>query len=254
MVFWRRRSEVPLPLLVALFAPKSRLDWFAKILTFLALINAFSIGVEMMLIGHLKNPLSEHLALVTIVAAPFIILALSLIDYLNKLQNRLAILASTDMLTGLLNRRAFLEDLEASQPRSGVVLFLDIDHFKRINDTYGHAAGDACIRSVAQCIENSVRHSDVVGRLGGEEFAVFLNEAPLSDARKFGERLTRGVSVPVDGVAPEITVTLSVGAANWQSRAGFDEMLQRADEALYKAKRSGRARLVVWSGSEGLVA
>jgi diguanylate cyclase (GGDEF)-like protein len=123
---------------------------------------------------------------------------------------------------------------------------LDIDKFKSINDTYGHGAGDEVIREVAARVRAGIRHSDVLGRYGGEEFAVVLPDHDGA-AADLAERMRRAVAdEPVPTRAGPLRVTISVGLAHLQpSDTGLDQMLARADHALYRAKESGRNRVVV---------
>ncbi len=160
-------------------------------------------------------------------------------------------LALHDGLTGVLNRRAAQERLEElfQQSQRGMsplsVFFLDIDHFKSINDTYGHAAGDAVLVTVAKRIASQLRASDALGRWGGEEFVAVLPGAPPEIARATGERIRRAIeSDPVHVDGQTIPVTLSVGIAmQGATNKDSSELLQRADEALYRAKEKGRNRV-----------
>lgn len=168
-------------------------------------------------------------------------------------------LALRDMLTGAFNSRAFYtlgERLVANSRRSGrpfAVLFVDLDHFKTINDTWGHEAGDAVLRSVAQCLSAGVREGDLVGRIGGEEFSVFLPETDLEGARILGERLRLAIELlrPMAGGQP-LPVTASIGVAAYGHGGRADgtpslrDIQREADQALYEAKRGGRNRVSVF--------
>ena len=168
-------------------------------------------------------------------------------------------LATTDPLTGLFNRRAFTEAMGGAidsccganrQPLS--VLMLDIDHFKSVNDTWGHSAGDAVIKAVSALIEKCVRGEDSVGRLGGEEFSVLLPGTPEQGARFVGERIRRTIEqMTVDcGDDVDISVTISVGGVTIGPKSTVpsgDDLLSAADAALYESKEGGRNR-VSWSG------
>lgn len=159
--------------------------------------------------------------------------------------------ASHDGLTGLLNRRAFTEELTTELERSHryghltALLLLDIDHFKRVNDTHGHPAGDAVLRAVAEQVTSAVRAIDRVGRWGGEEMAVLLPETDEGPACRVAERIGALVaerSVVVDGAVIRVTASLGVAVS---SSEGPDELVRRADQALYHAKEAGRNRVVV---------
>jgi diguanylate cyclase (GGDEF)-like protein len=162
-------------------------------------------------------------------------------------------LACVDGLTGVYNRRHILAlaDIEWSRfqryGRPLALLMIDIDHFKSVNDRYGHDVGDMVIKNVAHMLQKYRRTSDIVGRLGGEEFALMLPEATLDNAVAAGERFRQLVA---DGAlsAGEITlsVTISIGAsasASDEDTAGIEELLKQADVALYRAKHSGRNRV-----------
>ena len=157
-------------------------------------------------------------------------------------------LATTDSLTGALNRRA-LEQLatralsEARRHRRPAsVLMVDADHFKLVNDTYGHEAGDAVLRQLLERIQQTLRLEDAVGRIGGEEFVVLLPGTPLNEAIQVAERIRLLVSGQnFLHAADEIPLTISVGVAErGPGEASFERLLRRADDAMYAAKSAGR--------------
>lgn len=163
-------------------------------------------------------------------------------------------LATTDPLTGLYNRRHFLAALEAEWSRfaryyrSVSVLMLDIDHFKSVNDRYGHGVGDVVIKAVADACLHGKRKSDFVGRIGGEEFAMLLPETSLSRARVVAERIRKriaGQTMKVHEVHFQITASIGVAEAS-VSMPGMDALLVAADRALYEAKAKGRNRSICW--------
>lgn len=165
-------------------------------------------------------------------------------------ESALETLAATDSLTGLPNRRSFMERLERAvlearqRPAGdGAVLMLDIDHFKEVNDTWGHAVGDEVLQHVAEVIRQSLRRHDMPGRLGGEEFAALLPDASLENARALAERVrARLEREPAQTAAGEVGVTISIGVAHFNG-GGARQLLERADEALYAAKSAGRNRV-----------
>jgi diguanylate cyclase (GGDEF)-like protein len=158
--------------------------------------------------------------------------------------------ASTDPLTGLMNRRAFSEHalaLCAQRSLRGkpvTVMMFDLDHFKSINDRFGHATGDAVLKVFAQVARNSTRANDIVARLGGEEFAAIV-PGDLCVAALIGERVRaafQAAGAVVEGLA--IGGTVSIGAASAiVPVTNFDALIERADEALYRAKHEGRNRI-----------
>ena len=167
-------------------------------------------------------------------------------------------LATLDDLSGLLNRRAFLQEAErirrlvARQQGGLCVAIVDIDHFKRVNDRHGHAAGDAVIKAVAHALRRGLRDSDVVGRIGGEEFAIVLPFTRAADALRRLQQLRVDVAaLDVDGVR----VTLSGGLTELVgARGAIDAALKHADTALYRAKASGRDRIELAACAEPLAA
>jgi diguanylate cyclase (GGDEF)-like protein len=169
---------------------------------------------------------------------------------LERANIELANLARKDGLTGLFNRRAAEDRMDeefARHRRNGhtlSMLVLDIDHFKRINDTFGHAAGDEALRRVASCLDRTCRGSDFVARIGGEEFLVLLPETSLDGAMQVGEKLRQAVA-ELD--VPEVGhLTVSVGTAEMPAHGGvaIRDVLKLSDEALYAAKTGGRNRVV----------
>jgi diguanylate cyclase (GGDEF)-like protein len=154
--------------------------------------------------------------------------------------------AQTDPLTGLLNRRAMdqaLETLESTRQAFSVIA-LDIDHFKQVNDTYGHDAGDVALSVVAQLMKGCSREVDLACRVGGEEFLLLLPGAPLNVAREVAERLRLSVAqTPIETVGH---LTISLGVAVWPGHGGaIAEVLKQADELMYQAKQQGRNRSVM---------
>ncbi|GDY37803.1 sensor domain-containing diguanylate cyclase [Acidovorax sp. NB1] len=170
----------------------------------------------------------------------------------KNLERELQRLATTDMLTGIANRRAFLETAEsayAHSRRSGeplTLLMLDLDHFKSINDRFGHLEGDRALVAFAQAVKSQLRASDAVGRLGGEEFGVLLPLTTLTEGLEAAARIlhsVRALELTDDtGQAYRITTSLGVGAFR-QSDRSLRDMLDRADQALYLAKRRGRDQI-----------
>ena len=180
----------------------------------------------------------------------------SMVVALDAAQTELQQLAATDALTGLANRRKFIEVAEAEVQRSlryGYflsVMMVDIDYFKQVNDTYGHQVGDLVLQAVAAALNGQVRDTDLVGRIGGEEFCILLPDTPLKAALNVGSRLldaTRQLRIPVPD--HELEVTVSIGLTDWtRGDQEIATIMERADIALYQAKTSGRNRLVVVSG------
>jgi len=175
-------------------------------------------------------------------------------DQLREKNRDLEMLARIDALTGVANRRWLMEALSAEftrcqrYKRPCSLLMFDLDHFKQINDQYGHQAGDAVLVAVAGVLQSALRSSDTIGRYGGEEFAILLPETRCVDAVTVAERCLNLVrELPVRVGSQTLHVTTSVGIAGLPDEAitNVNELVHAADDALYQAKRSGRDRLTV---------
>ena len=174
---------------------------------------------------------------------------------MNELELRQ--LATSDGLTGVMTRRAFRDDAEkylshARRHRTRLAaLAFDVDHFKSINDTYGHAAGDQVLRAVTRAVGAQLRQSDLFGRVGGEEFAILLPNTDPSGALDVAEKLRGAIrALKFPGSHPPMGVTASFGVAAFdQFGDDVQSLLVKADEALYDAKRAGRNRSLIWQGT-----
>jgi len=167
-----------------------------------------------------------------------------------RLEVELENCAYTDELTGIDNRRRFFEKGQEEYARAQryerplTTMMLDLDHFKRVNDTHGHAAGDAVIREVSRRIASRLREQDLFGRYGGEEFSILLIEVGAQRAELVARRLCRAIAeAPVDTGAGPLEITISIGVAELaRTDTSLAQVLARADEALYQAKAGGRNR------------
>jgi len=153
--------------------------------------------------------------------------------------------ARTDHLTGLDNRAGFFEGVAAALNESGTtgaLLFIDADHFKSVNDTFGHAAGDIVLQNIARKISKSIREGDVAARIGGEEFAVFLPGANSQVAAEVAERIRSRVQENVAAISglADRKITVSIGISLGASGEAVDQLLSQADHNLYQAKEQGR--------------
>lgn len=175
---------------------------------------------------------------------------LQLVLISQRSQQRLRVAAETDQLTGLANRRHFLDrslpHLAGARDRGALILF-DIDHFKRVNDTYGHPAGDRALVRFAAALTATAPAGSIAARLGGEEFALFLPEGTLSEAGLVAEHVRRTVAgLRIATAAGDVRLTVSGGvAAVSETGADYDALHAAADGALYAAKHDGRDRVVV---------
>ncbi len=172
---------------------------------------------------------------------------------LNEANDQLRRMATTDELTTLLNRREAMNRLEQywgaleRYDQKFSCIMLDIDHFKRLNDTYGHAAGDKVLRSTAQILSRFCRKTDVVARVGGEEFLILCPGVGVEGAAICAEHLRKGVEdhvVDYEGNPLKLTVSLGVAEGN-KAMGSYDILLKCADEALYDSKGSGRNRVTI---------
>jgi diguanylate cyclase (GGDEF)-like protein len=167
--------------------------------------------------------------------------------------DELEFVVDRDTLTGIPNRRALLRAIEdeikalnargrAGAPAIGPCLaFIDVDHFKQVNDERGHAVGDAVLFGVAERLAENVRRADILGRIGGEEFAVYMPSVTLRDAEALAERLRRAVTAaPFMTPVGPVPVTVSIGVAAYKTSDTVARLMKRADTAMYAAKRAGR--------------
>ena len=163
--------------------------------------------------------------------------------------------ASRDALTGVLNRRGFDQLVEAAQVRGvpqegGALMILDLDHFKRVNDTFGHAMGDAILVETSRRLQAELRATDVLGRFGGEEFVVFVPSIGRERAGLVARRLCQAIGErPFRAHGLDVTVTVSVGARWFDEEVDVEEALAEADARLYEAKRRGRNRVALAPGA-----
>ncbi|NLW92008.1 MAG: diguanylate cyclase [Syntrophomonadaceae bacterium] len=173
-----------------------------------------------------------------------------------ELEQRILCMASTDYLTGMLNRRAFMERLTGEinrarrQQISLGIIIADIDHFKRVNDNYGHQSGDLVLQEVAKLLLSSCRVYDFVGRYGGEEFIACLPAASIEETYAIAERMRQGLEsqpIPLLDQHTKVSITASFGVTGISGgEASADELIRWADDALYKAKNNGRNQVVIY--------
>lgn len=169
------------------------------------------------------------------------------ITEIKQAEQQLAFLAHHDTLTGIANRLSFHEGINEAVRHAGathttlLAMMIDVDHFKQINDTYGHASGDTALREVAARLKASVRKTDLLARLGGDEFVILCHDIEDADtAEALADKIVDAMRVPVMLGTVPLRVTLSMGLALCRDVSDADTLLQRADEALYQAKENGR--------------
>lgn len=229
--------------------------WFLVAWT---VLEVFTIAatIRLLLSSSEEHDQIVYLGLPLSMVAAAILIALGIADRLRDQRRALSEAerhAQIDSLTGVLNRRSLIERLNAACMRARArslpisLLFIDLDHFKEINDSFGHQAGDACLTAIIPPIQAELRQSDVIGRYGGEEFVVILSSADTAAARPIAQRiLERVASVRVEGFGEPIALTCSIGVATSDMLGVWGEhLIAQADAAVYAAKRSGRNRVQV---------
>ena len=159
-------------------------------------------------------------------------------------------MAIRDVLTGLYNRRHVLELLDHEKNRSSrgggifCLAMLDIDHFKNVNDTYGHLAGDAVLQAVATTMKTTMRNTEYCARYGGEEFLIVLTQTGINGALIGAERVRTNIEkIPFPDIGSDFKITVSIGLSEYKMREDIDDVIARADKALYRAKNGGRNRV-----------
>ena len=226
--------------------------------------GGISVGIPMALVNaqlatNQKYEIVSAVAVWTLLFTLLALLSARFVRVLRRKQEELITMAATDGLTGLLNRRAGIERMEeeiSRHERSGAplsCLMLDIDHFKTVNDTYGHLAGDHALTTVTEVLTLSTRRHDIVCRYGGEEFMILLPEASLVSAIAVAEKIKTKVSEKVvffDGQAFTLTISTGVALMNNGSDDSIDAIIYRADSALYRAKNEGRDCIKAWEEAD----
>jgi diguanylate cyclase (GGDEF)-like protein len=206
-------------------------------------------GFRLLIAGRATPPIERQGIDIAAAMAKQVSVALDNAQLIHELEN----LATTDSLTRLHNRRHFLERAEAEFERSRryqrplSIFLLDADHFKEINDTYGHDIGDQALRILATICRQNLRQLDVIGRYGGEEFVAFLPETSMAKAMEVAERLrvgVEGIDLEVPGGNVRLTVSIGVATATAQTDS-IAALINEADRALYEAKRAGRNKVVL---------
>lgn len=228
-------------------APKGTIATIVRLFGLLVLMTVANIAYWHFFDEHPAHDISYYVFHSLFVGGPFLAFFLAVSAFQVKLQRKLSRLSRKDGLTGLNNRRSFFEMVDQARVKSpnGILMMLDADWFKDINDKHGHRAGDTCLKSIAFMLRRNIRQTDLLGRLGGEEFGIFLRDSTMAQAKAIARRLT----VPIPFKTAEgahLSVTLSIGLVTTRPDATLDEVFHSADKALYSAKDNGRARLVVW--------
>lgn len=218
--------------------------------------------------AHLSRPYSDNALATALVSLAYLTLffhvygsrSISYFLRMRQAKRQLEQLASHDMLTGVLNARAYYQRCDAliqlavRESTPFAVLFVDLDHFKSVNDTYGHSAGDTVLRSVASCLGENLRRSDALGRIGGEEFSIFLPATEMDAARQLAESIRLAVQALMPDIGDQrlcITASIGVAAGTAAQEISMQRIQQQADAAMYVAKAAGRNRVSCFSAPEG---
>ena len=230
-----------------LFGPTSLVSVVSRTIIVIGLITG---GVYLTAVFMVDDPLQRTWQ-ATMVLIPtelfFIFGAFILVTNLNRTRTELEKTAMSDRLTGLANRHFATQFLDAQEGLAGVAVMVDIDHFKRINDTYGHLAGDKVIRDLADHLRKNNRRTDLVCRYGGEEFLIFLRNADADAVYARAEELRDQFAQREFVIGGQsVTITASVGIAQKLPDEPISQTLLRADRALYASKRGGRNRTTLY--------
>ena len=240
----------------------TRMDWSAtsklRVYVFTVLGTVLCIAIAFAIDGlsdggwRQGGEWTNNLLIPLVLAPPFFLLLLSKLRELSLAHRELMTIASTDPLTNCLNRRAFTALVEGYLAKvererdDGALLLLDVDHFKAVNDRFGHDSGDKALMLIAEAIKGCVRDRDLVARLGGEEFGVFLPGLDAGKTQKVAERIcdaVRAVDFNPEGVAHPLS--LSIGGVTIAPPTSFSDLYRSADRHLYEAKRAGRDRIAI---------
>jgi diguanylate cyclase (GGDEF)-like protein len=234
------------------------------IMTLFALVSSLGITYLIYSITNTEMLLSGRIASI---ASPLIITPVfswwlfGLLLKISRLESEMRTLATYDSLTGFYNRNSFFmisENMLNLMNREKLLLtvfYIDIDHFKKVNDTYGHDVGDFVLQNIAEYITKNVRQSDIVGRMGGEEFVVALPKTDLRDGEIVAENLRKGIAdlklINKDEISIKVTISIGISCNSYIENISIDDLLKKADSALYHAKNRGRNKIYVSEAVKG---
>ncbi len=214
---------------------------FAVVVTVISMVSAVSMNYLIFPAAFLGRTVPGTMIIVTLVSIPTCLFVGAKVRENVRLSEELRRLVERDRLTDVATRDFFFSQMAQEPDAYGMSLMVDIDFFKRVNDTYGHLTGDKVISHVAAVLQDEVRPKDIVCRFGGEEFVIFLADADHGAGAVMAERLRAAVAnSPIDDAGTTLSVTVSIGGSLKQATDHIETAIQRADDALYRAKNGGR--------------
>jgi len=238
---------------IAFTAPMGKVDFFIKLFYFLLICGALNHLRDVLVHGlYDSRPFRTNLRDASFTAIPMCAFALLLIGHLNSLQARLYLQAMHDSLTDLPNRRWFMENSPDIVMAQQALMIVDIDHFKAVNDTFGHDVGDICLQHMAAHLQGCIGSAGRFARIGGEEFAAFLPNTGVEQIETICKNISVGFSLDTGGGQMHQT-TASIGVAVAPHDQTLMQVLQHADAAAYEAKSRGRACFVVFHPQDQIV-
>ncbi|OIQ37395.1 MAG: hypothetical protein BM558_12995 [Roseobacter sp. MedPE-SW] len=242
------RQAASMKVFVSYLVPRGILQVALHYLLWMIFIISLYLLQKFFFDGGLEYGYVQPLRTVFVIATPCLLIGLNLASKLEAQKDEISRLARTDVLTGLLNRGAMDAVLASDlSDMSGSLLLIDIDHFKSVNDDFGHAAGDECLRAVAKFLRLVLPKDVELARWGGEEFVALVRRQNVSEIAPFANKLVRGFTLPIEGHNRQTKITFSIGVAAISEVGPVDALLKLADTRLYLAKSWGRAQ---WVGPE----
>lgn len=240
--------------LIEIVAPRS---WHGLLVKAGILVSCFTL-VDLIVSGTTdawtRGDTAASMFVTFMVGAPFGLFVMAIMRAQYGLQKQLRYMSETDALTGLPNRNTFLDraSLLLDGPSGCSVLMIDVDHFKRVNDTYGHYAGDVALTQIGQHLRRNLRAGDAVGRIGGEEFAAVLQTDDPAVLGRIADQMCQTIHINMnrasDPSSPSFNVTFSIGAVVALPGQRLIDLMKFADQSLYEAKENGRNRVILRYG------
>ncbi|MEO1779702.1 MAG: GGDEF domain-containing protein [Pseudomonadota bacterium] len=229
---------------------ESKLDviLFVVVVTVASMVAAVGLNYVLFPPEFLSRTVTGTMVIVTLVTPPICLYIGAKVRENVRLSEELRRLVERDRLTDVATRDFFFTRMAQEPEAYGISLMIDIDFFKRVNDTYGHLTGDKVVSHVASVLRDAVRPGDIVCRFGGEEFVVFIADADHIAGAAMAERLRALVAAsPIDEAGTTLSVTVSIGGSLKEATDHIETAIQRADDALYRAKNGGRNQVRMYS-------